>query len=73
MLPWPRARLGVEVFDLAGRRVSSEAARLVSGRGERRLEGLPGPGLYLVALHAVEESGPGVIQESRVLRVEAGR
>jgi hypothetical protein len=73
MLPWPRARLSVEVFDLAGRRVTSEPGRLVSGRGESRLEGLPGPGVYLVALHAVEESGAGVIQEARVIRLEAGR
>ena len=72
MLPWPRARLTVEVFDLAGRRISREAARLVSARGEARLPRLPGPGVYLVALHAVEESGPGVIEASHVIRLESG-
>jgi hypothetical protein len=72
MLPWPRARLTVEVFDLAGRRVSREAGRLVSARGQSALIGLPGPGVYLVALHAVAESGAGVIEESRVIRLESG-
>jgi hypothetical protein len=73
MLPWPRARLTVEVFDLAGRRVSRDAGRLVSARGQASLSMLPGPGIYLVAFHAVAESGPGVIEASRVLRLEAGR
>jgi len=72
-LPWPRARLSVQIFDLAGRRISSDSGRLVSGRGEVRLASLPGPGVYLVAFHAVEESGPGAIDGSRVIRMEAGR
>jgi hypothetical protein len=72
MLPWPRARLTVEVFDLAGRRISADAARLVSARGESRLTSLPGPGVYLVAFHAVAESGSSVIEESRVIRLESG-
>ena len=73
MLPWPRARLTVEVFDLAGRRVSRDSGHLVSARGESPLAALPGPGVYLVAFHAVAESGPGVIEESRVIRLESAR
>lgn len=74
MLPWPRARLTVEIFDLSGRRVSRDAGRLVSGRGQDRLGPLPGPGVYLVALQAIAESGSGMIRETRVLRLEsAGR
>jgi hypothetical protein len=73
MLPWPRARLSIEVFDLAGRRVAREAGRLVAARGQGALPPLPGPGVYLVALQATAESGAGVVRESRVLRLEAGR
>jgi hypothetical protein len=73
MLPWPRARLSIEVFDLAGRRVAREAGRLVAGRGQGALPPMPGPGVYLVALQATDESGAGVLRESRVLRLEAGR
>jgi len=69
-LPWPRARLSIEVFDLSGRRVARFADEVVAARGERRMDGLPGPGLYLVAIAAHSEDGRGVVRETRALRLE---
>jgi hypothetical protein len=70
-LPWPRGRITLEIYDLAGRRVLrpwSEA--LVPSRGVRELSlaGLP-PGVFLVALIARAESGGASLAETRTLRV----
>ena len=68
-LPWARARLSIEVFDLAGRRVTRIAETAVGAHGERRVDGLPGPGLYLLAIAARSEDGAGVVRETRAVRV----
>ena len=70
-LPWPRARVAVEIYDLSGRRVERWASDLdVSARGERdgAIAALP-PGLYVVALHAREPHG-GDLVATRPLRVD---
>jgi hypothetical protein len=74
-LPWPRARLTIEVFDLAGRRV----ARVVDGvevaaRGERlwRPERFPA-GRYLVALRATEAGGMGRASALAAIRMGGER
>ncbi len=71
-LPWPRARLTVELYDLAGRRVARpivEAA--VPARGERDWPlGSLAPGIYVVMMRARPESGSGSLSESRALRIE---
>ena len=69
-LPWPRAQLGLEIFDLSGRRVARLPDVLVGARGARRIDALPGPGLYLVAIVARSEDGAGVIRATRALRIE---
>ncbi len=71
-LPWERARVSIEVYDLAGRRVLRALIEVPSAaRGERewRVEGLA-PGLYLVALLARAETGDQVLRETAALRVE---
>ena len=69
-LPWVRGSLSVEIFDLSGRRIGRLAESRVGARGERRVEGLPGPGVYLLAIAARSESDPRVIRETRIVRVE---
>jgi len=65
-LPWPRARVTLELYDLAGRRRATLLSdALVPGRGER--EWNPGdqtPGVYLLVMSARPEEGgdPRVIQ-----------
>jgi hypothetical protein len=71
-LPWSRARVTIEVFDLAGRRVTRVVPELFStSRGDLEwpLADL-GPGLFLVALLARAESGGESLTETRALRVE---
>ncbi|MBI5710876.1 MAG: lamin tail domain-containing protein [Candidatus Eisenbacteria bacterium] len=71
-LPWPRARLTVELYDLAGRRVARPIAEAaVPARGER--DWAPGslaPGVYVVMMRARPESGSESLSESRALRIE---
>ena len=71
-LPWPRAWVSVEAYDLEGRPV----ARLLteenaSGRAERkvRLGAMPA-GLYVVVLRAKSEDGSGNLTVSRAMRIE---
>ena len=70
-LPWERARVSIEVYDLAGRRVrralpeSDSAAR---GESDWSVEGLP-PGLYLVALLARAETGNQALRETAAFRI----
>lgn len=73
-LPWPRARVTVDLYDLAGRhlaRVLPETA--VGARGERSwaAAGVP-PGLYVLALLARAEAGGGAITATQAVRVEGG-
>ncbi|HEY2954419.1 MAG TPA: hypothetical protein VGK89_04110 [Candidatus Eisenbacteria bacterium] len=71
-LPWPRARVAVEVYDLAGRRVLRalpETASTARGEREWHVEGLS-PGLYLVALVARAEDGDGSLRETCAIRIE---
>jgi hypothetical protein len=71
-LPWPGARVAVEVYDLEGRRVARPILDLgVRGRGERTLVlgGLT-PGLYLVVLRARDDASAATLTETRALRVE---
>jgi hypothetical protein len=71
-LPWPRARVAVDVYDLAGRAVARVAHdREATGRGELEWDaGALGPGLYLVVLRARREGGEERVSVTRALRVE---
>jgi len=71
-LPWERARVSIEVYDLAGRRVQRPLTDAPSaGRGEREwsVEGLA-PGLYLVALLARSDPGDQTLRETAAIRIE---
>jgi hypothetical protein len=72
-LPWLRARLAVDIYDLAGDRVGAAMAEMaVSGRGERVwYAGALAPGLYVLRMRARPEGGSGAaeIGASRVVRV----
>jgi hypothetical protein len=71
-LPWPRGRIAVDLYDLAGRRVTQVLPETsVPGRGERTWTAaeLP-PGLYLLALVARAEDGAGTMTLTQPLRVE---
>jgi hypothetical protein len=71
-LPWERARVSVEVYDLAGRRVQRALVdAATTGRGERdwSIEGLA-PGLYLVALLARSDPGDVTLRETAAFRIE---
>jgi len=72
-LPWPRARVAFELYDLAGRSrgvVLAETA--VAARGERTwIVRDVGAGVYLVVMRARPESGDGGLAVTRPLRVEA--
>ena len=73
-LPWERARVSIEVYDLAGRRVMRPLSEMFSAaRGEREWgAGSLAPGLYLVALLARAENGDQVLRETVPLRIEGG-
>ena len=71
-LPWPRGRITVDLYDLAGRRVRQVMAETsVAARGERpwQATGLP-PGLYVMALLAHPEVGSGTFTASQPLRID---
>jgi hypothetical protein len=71
-LPWERARVSIEVYDLAGRRVRRALVDVATtGRGERdwNIEGLA-PGLYVVALLARSDPGDLTLRETRAFRIE---
>ena len=71
-LPWARAHVTVDAYDLAGRRVARLAAEsLVPGRAERALPitALP-PGVYRVVLRAQAEAGNETLIEARAVRVD---
>jgi len=73
-LPWPRARVRLEVLDLAGRRLPGGVAEFVApalGEKDVSFPGLP-PGLYAVALRARPEGGSEEISELRPLRILGG-
>ena len=74
-LPWPRARVAFELYDLAGRSrgvVLTETA--VAARGERTwITRDLSAGLYLVIMRARPESGEGALAVARPLRVDAMR
>ena len=70
-LPWPRARLSAELFDLEGRSARRLAGELVvAPRGEMELDlaGLA-PGLYALALVAHAEGGADLLHDVRALRI----
>jgi hypothetical protein len=71
-LPWERARVSIEVYDLAGRRVRRALTDVPSaGRGERdwSIDGLA-PGVYLVALLARSDPGGLTLRETAAFRIE---
>jgi hypothetical protein len=71
-LPWERARVSIEIYDLAGRRVRRALAETPSaGRGECdwSVEGLV-PGLYLATLLARAETGDQTLRETAAFRIE---
>src|SRR5262245_10635673 len=74
-LPWPRARVAFELYDLAGRSrgvVLTETA--VAARGERTWIARDlTAGIYLVVMRARPESGEGALAVTRSLRVEVAR
>ena len=74
-LPWLRARVACEAYDLAGRRRATLMAEsLVPGRAERlAVTSALDPGLYLVVLKARPESGDDVLTVSRAFRVAGSR
>ncbi len=71
-LPWPRGRIMVELYDLAGRRVAQVLPETaVTARGERPWSAAGvAPGLYLLALLARAESGGGSLTATQPVRIE---
>ena len=71
-LPWPRARISLELFDLAGRRQATPLAEFAAlARGERTwtVAGLA-PGLYVALARARPDGDGDWIVERRALRIE---
>jgi hypothetical protein len=71
-LPWPRARVRLDLFDLAGRRVARPLAEFAAPpRGERAWSaaGVP-PGLYVTLARARPEGAGEWIVERGALRLE---
>jgi len=71
-LPWPRGRIAVELYDLAGRRVAQVLPETaVPSRGERPWGAVGvAPGLYLLALLARAEDGGGSLTATQPVRIE---
>jgi hypothetical protein len=73
-LPWPRAVMDVDLYDLAGARAARVVERsAVPDRGERDvdLSALP-PGLYVLVLQAREPGGAGALRATDTVRIEGG-
>ncbi|HEY3215448.1 MAG TPA: lamin tail domain-containing protein [Candidatus Eisenbacteria bacterium] len=71
-LPWARARIAIDAYDLSGRRVAPIWPETsVAGRGETtwQLAELPA-GLYLIVMRARVESGTETLAHGRAIRVE---
>jgi hypothetical protein len=74
-LPWPRARVGAELYAFSGSRVGAVLNESVlPGRGEREWNATGiGPGIYVLVFQARPENGGEGLQISRVIRVEEAR
>ena len=72
-LPWPRARVTVELYDLAGRRAARLLDEVASGESDSRRVAVDGvaPGLYVAVLRA--HDGPRAIAHQALLRVGGTR
>ena len=72
-LPWPRGRVTVELYDLAGRRAARLLDEVASGAAdERRVAiGALAPGLYVAVLRA--HDGPRAVAHQALLRVGGTR
>jgi len=71
-LPWDDARVVIEIYDLAGRRVATPLPETgSSSRGSRRWSAVAlAPGVYRVAMRAAPRGREEWIAETRALRVE---
>jgi hypothetical protein len=71
-LPWSRARISLELYDLAGRRVAQPLGEfLAPGRGERAWSaGAVAPGLYVTLARARPDGNGDWILERSALRIE---
>ncbi|MBI1797501.1 MAG: hypothetical protein HYR74_10670 [Candidatus Eisenbacteria bacterium] len=74
-LPWPRARIAVDLYDLDGRHVAQVLGETaVAARGTRAWTSADLPaGLYLMVMLARAEDGGGTVTATEALRVEGGR
>lgn len=72
VLPWPRAKVTVELYDLSGRRAARLLDEVASGAADERRVALGdlAPGLYVAVLRA--HDGPRAVTHQAALRV-AGR
>jgi hypothetical protein len=73
-LPWPRGRITVDLYDLAGRHVRQVLPETaVAGRGERSWSaGDLTPGLYVMVLLARGDSDATTLTATQPLRIEGG-
>jgi hypothetical protein len=71
-LPWSRARISLELYDLAGRRVARPLEEfLAPARGERAWSaGAVAPGLYVTLARARPDGSGDWIVERSALRIE---
>jgi hypothetical protein len=70
-LPWPRARVSVQLYDLAGRHIAALLPEIdAAGRGVREASlALAPPGVFYAVLEARAPSGGERLVETRALRV----
>ena len=73
-LPWPRAHVSLELYDLAGRRVARPLEEFAApARGERTWSaGAVAPGLYVALARARPDGSGEWIVERSALRLEGG-
>lgn len=71
-LPWPRGRITIDLYDLAGHRVARVLPETpVAARGERPWSAIGiRPGIYVVSLFARAEGGSATLAASQPLRIE---